>query len=72
MGTEFGYKLDPYRQLCKTRGNKGVRGTIRNAHVPSTINQGEMLAVKYPDLVKNDVIVPETSRLSFKINLNLL
>ena len=71
MATEYGYKLDPYRQLRKQKGIKGVRRTIRNTHVPSTIDQGGILTVRFPDLGKNDVIVPGTSRLSFKVNPNL-
>ena len=70
MATEYGYKLNPYRQLRKQRGIKGVRRTIRNTHVPSTIDQGGILTVRFPDLGKNDVIVPGTSRLSFKVDLN--
>ena len=70
MATEFGYKLNPYRQLRKQKGIKGVRRTIRNTHVPSTIDQGGILTVRFPDLGKNDVIVPGTSRLSFKVDLN--
>lgn len=69
MATEYGYKLDPYRQLRKTRGIKGVRRTIRNTHNPSTIKPGEILTVKFPDLGRDDVIVPGTSRLTFKIDL---
>ena len=70
MATEYGYKLNPYRQLRKPRGIKGVRRTIRNTHVPSTIDQGGILTVRFPNLGKNDVIVPGTSRLSFKVDLN--
>ena len=70
MSTEFGNKLNPYRQLRKARGIKGVRRTIRNTHVPSTVDQGGILTVRFPDLGKNDVIVPGTSRLSFKVELN--
>ena len=70
MATEYGYKLDPYRQLRKQKGIKGVRRTIRITHVPRTIDQGGIITVRFPDLGKNDVIVPGTSRLSFKIDLN--
>ena len=70
MATEYGYKLDPYRQLRKQRGIKGVRRTILNSHVPSTIDQGRTLTVRFPDVGNNDVIVPGTSMLSFNVNLN--
>ena len=61
MATEYGYELDPYRQLRKQKGIKGVRRTILNSHVPSTIDQGRTLRVRLPDLGNNDVIVPGTA-----------
>ena len=70
MAAEYGYLLDPYRQLRKQKGIKGVRRTIISAHNPSTINQGRKLTVGFPDLERNDVIVPRSSILSFKVNLN--
>ena len=70
MSTEYGNKLNPYRKLRKSFGIKGVRRTLFNTHNPSTIDQGGILAVRFPDLGKNDVIVPGTSKLSFKIDLN--
>ena len=70
MATEYGYLLDPYRQLRKQKGIKGVRRTILSAHNPSTINQGRKLTVRFPDLERNDVIVLRSSMLSFKVNLN--
>lgn len=70
MSTEFGHKLNPYRKLRTPRGIKGTRRTLYNTHVPSTIDQGGILTVRFPDLGKNDVIVPGTSKLSFKITLN--
>ena len=70
MTTEYGHKLNPYRKLKKSRGIKGVRRTISNTHVPSTIDQGGILTVRFPDLGKDDVIVPGSSKLSFKIDLN--
>ena len=70
MATKYGYKLDPYRQLRKQKGIKGVRRTILNSHNPSTIDQGRTLTVRFPDLGRNYDIVPGTSMLSFKVNLN--
>ena len=70
MATEYGYELDPYRQLRKQRSIKGVRRTIQNTHVPSTVDQNETLKVEFPNLGRNDFIVPGTSRLSFRVNLN--
>ena len=70
MTTEYGHKLNPYRKLRKPRGIKGVRRTLFNTHVPNTIDQGGILTVCFPDLSKDDVIVPGTSNISFKIALN--
>ena len=70
MTSEYGYKLNPNRKLRKQKGIKGMRRTLFNTHVPSTIDQGGILAVRFPDLGTNDVIVPGTSKLSFKIQLN--
>ena len=70
MTSEYGHKLDPYRKLRKQKGIKGIRRTLFNTHVPSTIDQTGVLAVRFPDLGKEDVIVPGTSKLSFKIQLN--
>ena len=70
MASEFGHKLNPYRKLRKPRGIKGIRRTLFNTHVPSTIDENGILTVRFPDLGMNDVITPGTSKLSFKITLN--
>ena len=70
MASNYGYKLDPHRQLRETRGVKGIRRTIRTTHVPSEIDENELLTVRFPNLGSNDVIVPGTSKLSFKVDLS--
>ena len=70
MTSEYGYKPNPHRKLRKQKGIKGMRRTLFNTHVPSTIDQSGILAVRFPDLGPNDVIVPGTSKLSFKMQLN--
>ena len=70
MTSEYGHKLDPYRKLRKQKGIKGIRRTQFYTHNPSTIDQTGILAVRFPDLGKEDVIVPGTTKLSFKIQLN--
>ena len=70
MSTEFGNKLSPYRKLRKPRGIKGIRQTLYNTHVPANIDQTGILTVRFPDMGPNDVIVPGTAKLSFKIVLN--
>ena len=69
MTTEYGHKLNPNRKLRTPRGIKGMRQTIFNTHVPANIDQNSILTVKFPDLSPNDVIVPGTAKLSFKITL---
>ena len=70
MATEYGEKLNPYRQLRRQRGIKGTHRTLYNTHVPSTIDQGGILTVRFPDLGRNDVITPGSTKLSFKITPN--
>ena len=70
MTSEYGHKLNPHRKLRMQKGIKGIRRTLFNTHVPSTIDQNSLLVVRFPDLGKDDVIVPGTSKLSFKVQLN--
>ena len=70
MAQSFGSILDPYRKLKEPLGVKGVRQTIVVTNNPSTIDQNEILTVRFPNLGKNDVIVPGTVRLTFKIELD--
>ena len=52
MTSEYGHKLNPHRKLRKQKGIKGIRRTLFNTHVPSTIDQTGILAVRFPDLRK--------------------
>ena len=70
MTSEYGHKLKPHRKLRKQKGSKCIRRTLFNTHVPSTIDQTGILTVRFPDLGKEDVIVPGISKLSFKKKLN--
>ena len=70
MTSENGHRLNPHRKLRKQKGIKGIRRTLFNTHVPSTVDQTGILTVRFPDLGKEDVIVPGTSKLSFKLQLN--
>ena len=69
MATEYGYKLDPYRQLRKARGVDAKRQRVRNSHTPSHADQNNEIIVQFPNLGRDDVIVPGSSKLSFKVNL---
>lgn len=66
----YGNKLNPYRKLREPRGVKGIRQSVVITNNPSTIDQNELLLVRFPNLSNNDVIVPRTARLAFTIELN--
>ena len=69
MSTE-GSKLNPLRRFREPRAIKGLRQTVVSTHNPSTIGPGQPLTVRFPPLGEHDVIVPGTSRLTFKIILS--
>ena len=68
--SKFGRKLNPYRSLCEPLGVKGVRQSVATTNNPSSIDQNQQLLVRFPNIGKNDVIVPGTARLAFTITLN--
>lgn len=70
MSTQYGFKLNPTRKLRKPAGVKGIRQTITNTHDASTIKPGGVLNVLFPDIGRDDVVVPGTTKLTFKIELN--
>ena len=67
--SQFGRKLNPYRQLRAPLGVKEIRQSVVITHNPSTIDQNQMLTVRFPNLSPSDVIVPGTTFLSFTITL---
>ena len=62
-------KLDPYRKRREPLGAKGIRLSVEVTNNPSTIDQNQLLLVRFPNLGNNDVIVPRTARLAFTIEL---
>ena len=68
--SKFGRKLNPYRSLREPLGVKGVRQSVVTTNNPSSIDQNQQLLVRFPNLDKDDVIVPGTARLAFTITLN--
>ena len=68
--SKFGRKLNPYRSLREPLGVKGVRQSVVITNNPSSINQNQQLLVRFPNLGKDDVIVPGTARLAYTITLN--
>ena len=69
MAQAYGSKLDPYRKLREPFGVKGHRHSVVITNNPSTIDQNQVLTVKFPNLGPDDVIVPGTARLAFNIEI---
>ena len=68
--SKFGRKLNPYHSLREPLGVKGVRQSVVITNNPSSIDQNQQLLVRFPNLGKDDVIVPGTARLAFTIALD--
>ena len=66
---ETGYKLDPQRSYRKGFALKGNCIHIIKTNNPSTIGPDELLTVRFPDLKENQIIIPETTKLTFNISL---
>ena len=66
---ETGYKLDPQRSLRKGFDLKGLHQHIIKMNNPNTIGPDELLTVRFPDLKENQVIIPNTTKLTFNISL---
>ena len=68
--SKFGRKPNPYGSLRDTLGAKGVRQSVVITNYPSSIDQNQQLLVRFPNLGKDDVIVPGTARLAFTFTLH--
>ena len=66
---EVGDKLNPQRSYRKGFALKGLHQHIIKTNNPSTIGPGELLTMRFPDLKENQVIIPSTTKLTFKITL---
>ena len=66
---EVGDRLNPQRSYRKGFALKGLRHHIIKTNTPSTIGPDELLTVHFPDLKKNQVIIPSTTKLTFNISL---
>ena len=66
---EVGDKLNPQRSYRKGFALKGLCQHIIKTNNPSTIEPGELLTVRFPDLKENQVIIPSTTKLTFNISL---
>ena len=66
---EVGDKLNPQRSYRKCFALKGLHQHIIKTNNPSTIGPGELLTVRFPDLKKNQEIIPSTMKLTFNVPL---
>ena len=66
----YGEKLNPYRKYREPLGHKAIRQTVITTNNPSTIDENQLLTVRFPNLGPEDLIVPGTARLAFKIELD--
>ena len=66
---EVGNRLNPQRSYRKGFALKGLCQHIIKTNNPSTIGPDELLTVRFPDLKENQVIIPSTTKLTFKISL---
>ena len=62
--------LNPTHSLRMIKGINRTRQTVIVMHAPSTINQNQLLLVRFPDLDSDDVIIPGTMNMSFNIELS--
>ena len=67
---KYGKRLSPKCSLRTPKGIKGTRQKVIVTHNPSEIDQAQQLLVRFPNLVSDDVIVPEMANLSFNIELS--
>ena len=66
---EVGDKLNPHRSYRKGFDLKGLCQHIIKTNNPSTIGPGELLIIRFPNLKENQVIIPNTMKLTFNITL---
>ena len=69
MSESFRNKRNPYRRLRNSKGVKGICQKVVITNNPSTIDENQLLTVLFPNLGKEDVIVPGSARLAFNITL---
>ena len=66
---EVGDRLNPQRSYRKGFALKGLCQHIIKTNNPSTIEPGELLTIRFPDLKENQAIIPSTTKLTFNITL---
>jgi hypothetical protein len=66
----YGHKLDPHRSLREPRAVKAERQSMVITNNPSTVEYGNTLTVRFPQLGPDDVIIPGTAKLAFNLKLD--
>ena len=67
---EIRNKLNPEHSLRMVCRIKGTRQKIIITHIPSGIDQNQLLLVRFPNSGNDDVKVPGTANLSFNIKFD--
>ena len=62
-------QLKPDRSLRTPNGIEGIRQKVIATHNSSEIDQNQLLLVRFPNLGRDDVIIPRTANLHFNIEL---
>ena len=61
--------IDPNRTNKVTRAERAHRQHVVVTHNPSSIEPGQTLQIRFPNLGENDVIAPDIFFVSFTLNL---
>ena len=67
---KIGAKLNPDHSFRTARGIKGMRQQIIVTHIPSQIDQNQLMLVRFPNLGSDNIIVPGIVNLFFNIKLD--
>ena len=69
-GRNYGTMLDPKRTLKVKKGVKGERKVFNITNNPSTIDQGQLLVVEFPNLSSQHAIIPGSVKLNGTVKLS--
>jgi len=61
--------IDPHRSKRIMKAERAHRQHVNLTHNPSSIEPGQTLQVRFPNLGENDVIAPGSFFISFALNL---
>ena len=63
---EVGDKLNPQRSYRKGFALKELPQHIIETNNPSTIGPDELLTIRFPDLIEDQVMIPGNTKLTFQ------